>query len=65
MEALVEQAGLTVCASDDVSCPFEYPDDETAWKTIKQTVLASLVPFKSPGGGYRQENLFHYLIATA
>jgi SAM-dependent methyltransferase len=83
MEALMEQAGLTVCARGDVSCPFEYPDDETAWKTIsssgplvaairaageatiKPAVLASLVPFKTPSGGYRQENLFHYVIATA
>lgn len=83
MEALLEQAGLTPYASGDVSCPFEYPDDETAWKTIsssgplvaairsageetiKQAVLSSLVPFKTPGGGYRQENLFHYVIATA
>ncbi len=83
LEALMEQARLTVCARGDVSCPFEYPDDETAWKTIsssgplvaairaageetiKQAVLTSLVPFEMPGGGYRQENLLHYVIATA
>jgi SAM-dependent methyltransferase len=83
LEALMEQVGLTICSRGDVSCPFEYPDDETAWKTInssgplaaavrsageetiKQAVLASLVPFKTPGGGYRQENLIHYVIATA
>ena len=83
LEALMEQAGLTICSSGDVSCPFTYPDDETAWKTInssgplaaavrvageetiKQAVLASLVPFKTPDGGYRQENLIHYAIATA
>ncbi|GAC1422622.1 MAG: class I SAM-dependent methyltransferase [Ktedonobacteraceae bacterium] len=83
MEALMEQAGLPSQVSGDVSCPFEYPDDETAWKTIsssgplvsairaageetvKQAVLTSLVPFKTPDGGYRQENLFHYVIATA
>lgn len=82
MEALMEQTGLSVYAHGDVSCPFTYPDDETAWKTIsssgplvaavraageeiiKRAVLASLVPFKTPGGGYRQENLFHYVIAT-
>jgi SAM-dependent methyltransferase len=83
MEALMGQGGLAVCASGDVLCPFTYPDDETAWKTInssgplaaavraageetiKQAVLASLVSFRMPGGGYRQENLFHYVIATA
>ena len=83
MEALMGQVGLSVCASGDVSCPFTYPDDKTAWKTInssgplaaavraageetiKQAVLASLVPFSTPGGGYRQENLFHYVITTA
>jgi len=83
LEALMEQAGLTVCAHGDVSCPFTYPDDETAWKTInssgplatavraageeaiKQAVLASLVPFRTPGGGYRQENLIHYAISMA
>jgi SAM-dependent methyltransferase len=32
LEALMEQAGLTPRASGDVSCLFEYPDDETAWK---------------------------------
>lgn len=83
MEAILEQAGLLPCASGDVSCPFEYPDDETAWKTIsssgplvaavrtageetiKQAVLTSLVPFKIPGGGYRQENIIRYVIAKA
>ena len=34
-------------------------------ETIKQAVFTSLVPFKTPGGGYRQENLIHYVIATA
>lgn len=81
MEALMKQAGLNPHASGDVSCPFEYPDDETAWKTIsssgplvaairavgeeaiKRAVLTSLVPFQMPGGGYRQENLFHYVVA--
>jgi len=83
MEALMEQAGLTVYAHGDASCPFTYPDNETAWKTIsssgplvaairtageetiKQAVLTSLVPFKTQDGGYRQENLMHYVIATA
>ena len=37
LEALMEQAGLTICARGDVSCPFEYPDDETAWKTISSS----------------------------
>jgi 2-polyprenyl-3-methyl-5-hydroxy-6-metoxy-1,4-benzoquinol methylase len=83
LEELMEQVGLTMRVSGDVSCPFTYPDDETAWKTInssgplaaavraageetiKQAVLASLVPFKTPEGGYRQENLIHYVIATS
>lgn len=83
LEALMEQVGLTIDAHGDVSCPFEYADDEMAWKTInssgplatavqavgeetiKQAVLASLVPFKTPSGGYRQENLIHYVITTA
>ncbi len=83
LEALMEQAGLTPQASGDVSCPFEYPDDETAWKghsspgplvgairyagedNIKKALLDSLVPYKTASGGYRQENSFRYLIATA
>jgi SAM-dependent methyltransferase len=83
METLIAEAGLSRCAAGDVDCPFTYPDDETAWRTInssgpltaavrvageeriKQVVLASLVPFKRPGGGYRQENRFHYVVATA
>jgi SAM-dependent methyltransferase len=83
LEASMEQVGLTIRSSGDVSCPFTYPDDETAWKTInssgplaatvraageetiKRAVLASLVPFRTPDGGYRQENMIHYVIATA
>lgn len=83
LEAVMEQIGLIIHSSGDVSCPFEYPDDETAWKTInssgplasavravgeetiKKAVLASLLPFRTPDGGYRQENLMHYAIATA
>ncbi len=83
LEALMEQVGLSILSSGEVSCPFTYPDEETAWKTInssgplaaavraageetiKQAVLASLVPFRTPDGGYRQENLIHYVIATA
>lgn len=82
LDALMEQAGLTIYTRGDVSCPFAYPDDETAWKTIsssgplvgairaageetiKQAVLTSLVPFKTPDRGYRQENLLHYVIAN-
>lgn len=37
MEALLEQAGLTINTHGDVSCPFAYPDDETAWKTISSS----------------------------
>jgi SAM-dependent methyltransferase len=83
IEALLEQAGLTPRASGNVSCPFEYPDDETAWKAIsspgpmigairyageeriKKAILDSLVPYKTGNGGYRQENSFRYVIATA
>ncbi|HEY6409543.1 MAG TPA: hypothetical protein VIY29_18950, partial [Ktedonobacteraceae bacterium] len=83
LEALMDQAELTIHTRGNVSCPFEYPDDETAWKTIsssgtlvgairaageetiKQAVLTSLAPFKTPSGGYRQENLIPYVIATA
>lgn len=82
LEATLRAAGLTVCASGDVSCPFEFSDDDTAWQaissagplhavvravgeaTVRQAVIASLAPFRTPGGGYRQENLFHYVIAT-
>ncbi len=82
LESLMEEAWLTVCAKGDVSCPYEYPDEEMAWKTIssagpiviairaageetiKQAVINSLAPFKRPEGGYRQENLMHYAIAT-
>jgi len=83
IEALMEQVGLTPQVSGDVSCPFEYPDDETAWKAIsspgpligaiqyagedniKKAILDSLVPYKTKNGGYRQENSFRYVIATA
>jgi hypothetical protein len=32
LENLVEQAGWKVTASDEVDCPFEYPDLETHWQ---------------------------------
>jgi len=32
-------------------------------ETIRRAVLASLAPFRTPSGGYRQENLFRYVIA--
>lgn len=83
LETLMEEAGMVVSTRGDVSCPFTYPDDEIAWKTIssagpiavairavgeediKQAVLASLVPFRMPDGGYRQESLIHYAISVA
>lgn len=83
LEAVMREAGLAPGASGDVSCPFEYADDEAAWKTInssgplyaavqavgeqriREAVLASLAPFRTSSGGYRQENLYHYVIATA
>jgi SAM-dependent methyltransferase len=33
--------------------------------TVRQAVFASLVPYWTRSGGYRQENLFRYVIATA
>lgn len=32
---------------------------------VKRTILASLAPFATPGGGYRQNNIFRYVIASA
>jgi SAM-dependent methyltransferase len=32
---------------------------------VRQAVLASLVPYRTSSGGYRQENIFRYVIATA
>ena len=32
---------------------------------IKKAILDSLVPYKTRNGGYRQENSFRYVIATA
>lgn len=32
LESLVEQAGWKVTGSDEVDCPFEYPDLETHWQ---------------------------------
>ena len=82
LEALAKEVGLTVRARGDVSCPFVYADDETAWRTIsssgplvrairaadeerlKMAVMDSLAPFRTASGGYRQENLVHYVLAT-
>ena len=83
VESLMQQAGLTSRDSGEVACPFEYPDEETAWKAIsspgpvvraveyageakvKHAVLDSLAPYRTNSGGYRQENMFRYVIATA
>jgi hypothetical protein len=32
---------------------------------VKQAVLDSLVPYRTNSGGYRQDNLFRYVTATA
>jgi SAM-dependent methyltransferase len=32
---------------------------------VRQAVLASLAPYRTNSGGYRQENIFRYVIATA
>jgi SAM-dependent methyltransferase len=37
LEALMEQAGFTPQASGDISGPFEYPDEETAWKGFQSS----------------------------
>ena len=31
---------------------------------VKQAVLDSLVPYRTNSGGYHQDNLFRYVIAT-
>ena len=31
---------------------------------VRQAILDSLAPYKTEGGGYRQENKFRYVIAT-
>jgi hypothetical protein len=32
LEGLFEEAGMKVIKSDEVNCPFSYPDSETFWK---------------------------------
>jgi SAM-dependent methyltransferase len=34
-------------------------------RPVRDAILASLAPFRTPGGGYRLENEWHYLIASA
>lgn len=34
-------------------------------ETVKRAMLASLAPYATPGGGYRQNNIFRYVIASA
>lgn len=83
VEGLMRQAGLTPRHDGEVDCPFDYADDDSAWRAlrssgpaeravrhagterVKEAVLASLQPFKTDSGGYRQENKFRYVIATA
>jgi hypothetical protein len=31
-------------------------------EAVRRAVLASLQPFRQPAGGYRQENIFRYVI---
>ncbi|TMD37769.1 MAG: class I SAM-dependent methyltransferase [Chloroflexi bacterium] len=75
IEALMEQAGLTPrfeypddeTAWKAISSPgpligaIQYAGEDK----IKKAILDSLVPFKTRNGGYRQENSFRYVIATA
>jgi hypothetical protein len=76
----MEQAGIRPVDTGEVNCPFDYLDDETAWRAlrsagpnvraiqqageeaIRTALLDSLQPFKQPSGGYRQENVFRYVV---
>ncbi len=76
----MERAVIRPVGSGEASCPFDYPDDETAWRALgsagplvravqhageeasRSAVIDSLQPFKQPSGGYRQENVFRYVV---
>lgn len=34
-------------------------------EAVRQEIVAAVQPFRTPGGGYRLENEFHFLVATA
>ncbi len=51
--ALVAPAGIAVLVGPD-------SEDE-----VKDAISAGLAPYRTPGGGYRLHNTFHYLIARA
>lgn len=83
LAAFVEEAGLASRSVDEVECPFEYSDLETALRgllsagpavraiensgeaQVRDAVTRALAPYRLSSGGYRLENSFLLMIATA
>ncbi|HKX16661.1 MAG TPA: class I SAM-dependent methyltransferase [bacterium] len=83
LEGFARDAGLTPRRVDEVDCPFEYPDLETALRgllaggpvvralqtsgeeRVREAVVQAITPFRLSSGGYRLENSFLLVTATA
>jgi SAM-dependent methyltransferase len=74
LDALFQDAGLTVIASGLVDVPWHAPDDDTLAHAIllgespatvaarAATVIAAAQPFRAPTGGYHLVNAFRYAV---
>lgn len=83
LEVFAREAGLAPRRVDEVDCPFEYTDLETALRgllsagptvralqtsgeeRVREAVVKSIAPFRLSAGGYRLENSFLLVTATA
>lgn len=74
LEAWFAAAGLEVAASGEVAAPWEAPDDATLVRGVllgedaermaasAPVVLGAAAGFRAPGGGYRLENAFRWVV---
>jgi len=83
LEGIAREAGLTPVRAGDVTCAFEWHDEDAMLRStlsaslpvlaeraageaaVRRAALHGLAPFRTPSGGYRVVNDWHYLIAAA
>ncbi len=67
LEGIATDAGLTPQSAFDLTYAWEYPDEQTLVRSMLAPglIVEALAPYRNPDGGYRLENEWHYLIASA
>ena len=69
LAAFAARGGLTAGARREVPCVWTFPDESSLLRGLTSTrfaeaVLNAVAPFRTSDGGYRLENVFHFIIAN-